>query len=85
MVMVGIEDIKEVGPSAPVLKVVGVGGGGGNAINRMVTCGIRSVDFVVANTDLQDLKSSLAPYKLQLGSRCTRGGWAAAPVPVPRR
>ena len=84
MVMVGIEDIKEVGPSAPVLKVVGVGGGGGNAVNRMITTGIRSVDFIAANTDLQDLRASLAPHKLQLGGRCTRGLGAGAKPEIGR-
>ncbi len=84
MVMVGIEDIKEVGPSAPVLKVVGVGGGGGNAVNRMISTGIRSVEFVAANTDLQDLRASLAPHKLQLGGRCTRGLGAGAKPDVGR-
>jgi cell division protein FtsZ len=84
MVMVGIEDIKEVGPGSPVLKVVGVGGGGGNAVNRMITTGIRNIDFVVANTDLQDLKSNLAPYKIQLGGRCTRGLGAGAKPEVGR-
>jgi cell division protein FtsZ len=84
MVMVGIEDIKEVGPGSPVLKVVGVGGGGGNAVNRMISAGIRNIDFVVANTDLQDLKANLAPYKLQLGSRCTRGLGAGAKPEVGR-
>ncbi len=84
MVMVGIEDIKEVGPGAPVLKVVGVGGGGGNAVNRMISAGIRNVDFLVANTDLQDLKANLASYKLQLGSRCTRGLGAGAKPEVGR-
>src|SRR3972149_4495586 len=84
MVMVGIEDIKEGGPSAPVLKVVGIGGGGGNAVNRMIATGIRSVDFIVANTDLQDLRASLAPHKLQLGGRCTRGLGAGAKPEIGR-
>ena len=62
----------------PTLKVVGVGGGGGNAVNRMIAHGLESVEFMVANTDLQDLKKSMAPYKLQLGSKCTRGLGAGA-------
>ncbi len=57
----------------PVLKVVGVGGGGCNAINRMIELGIRGVDFVAANTDAQALSACLAPVKLQLGPHCTRG------------
>jgi cell division protein FtsZ len=84
MVMVGIEDIRDATPGAPVIKVVGVGGGGGNAVNRMISSGIRHVEFVAANTDLQDLKSNLAPYKIQLGSRCTRGLGAGAKPDVGR-
>ena len=79
-----IEEIKEVGPNPPNLKVVGVGGGGGNAVNRMISAGIKDVHFVVANTDLQDIKCSLAPYKLQLGARCTRGLGAGAKPEVGR-
>jgi cell division protein FtsZ len=84
MVMMGIEEIKEVGPTPPNLKVIGVGGGGGNAVNRMISAGIRGVQFIVANTDLQDIKKSLAPYKLQLGTRCTRGLGAGAKPEVGR-
>ena len=84
MVMVGIEEIKEVTQRAPVLKVVGVGGGGGNAINRMISSGVQSVEFIAANTDLQDLRSSLASYKLQLGSQCTRGLGAGSKPEVGR-
>ena len=57
----------------PVLKVIGLGGGGCNAINRMIELGISGVDFVAANTDYQALQTSLAPKKIQLGSRVTRG------------
>ncbi len=57
----------------PVLKVVGVGGGGCNAVNRMIELGIGGVDFIVANTDAQALSGCLAPVKLQLGPHCTRG------------
>jgi cell division protein FtsZ len=57
----------------PVLKVVGVGGGGCNAVNRMIELGINGVDFVVANTDAQALSACLAPVKMQLGPHCTRG------------
>jgi cell division protein FtsZ len=55
------------------VKVVGLGGGGSNAINRMIELGISDVDFIAANTDRQALDSSLAPVKLQLGPRVTRG------------
>jgi cell division protein FtsZ len=55
------------------IKVIGVGGGGGNAVNRMIEAGIKGVEFIVANTDLQALNASKAPMKIQLGSRSTRG------------
>ncbi|MEN8242570.1 MAG: cell division protein FtsZ, partial [Chloroflexota bacterium] len=57
----------------PVLKVLGLGGGGGNAVNRMIELGIKGVDFIVANTDHQDLEASLAPTKIRLGPKLTRG------------
>ncbi len=57
----------------PVLKVLGLGGGGCNAINRMIELGISGVDFIAANTDHQALKSSLAPVTIQLGPKLTRG------------
>jgi len=55
------------------IKVIGVGGGGGNAVNRMIDAGIKGVEFIVANTDLQALNASKAPIKIQLGGRSTRG------------
>jgi cell division protein FtsZ len=55
------------------IKVIGVGGGGGNAVNRMIDAGIKGVEFIVANTDLQALNASKAPMKIQLGGRSTRG------------
>lgn len=55
------------------IKVIGVGGGGGNAVNRMIDEGIKGVEFIVANTDLQALNASKAPIKIQLGGRSTRG------------
>jgi cell division protein FtsZ len=57
----------------PVLKVIGLGGGGCNAINRMIELGISGVDFITANTDCQALKGSLAPTKIHLGPKSTRG------------
>lgn len=60
------------------IKVVGVGGGGGNAVNRMIQAGIRGVEFIVANTDVQAMKNSLAPVKLQLGAKLTKGLGAGA-------
>ena len=57
----------------PVLKVMGLGGGGCNAINRMIELGLGGVDFIAANTDYQALQGSLAPVKIQLGPEITRG------------
>ncbi|MDR3572480.1 MAG: cell division protein FtsZ [Anaerolineaceae bacterium] len=57
----------------PVLKVLGLGGGGSNAINRMIELGLGGVEYIAANSDAQALKSSLAPVKIQLGPRLTRG------------
>ena len=57
----------------PVLKVVGLGGGGSNAINRMIELGLGGVEYIACNTDAQALKNSLASVKIQLGPRLTRG------------
>ncbi|HEX2981303.1 MAG TPA: cell division protein FtsZ, partial [Anaerolineaceae bacterium] len=58
---------------APVLKVIGLGGGGSNAVNRMIELGLTGVEYIAANTDGQALKSSQAPVKIQLGAHLTRG------------
>ena len=55
------------------IKVIGVGGGGSNAVNRMIDAGIKGVEFIVANTDQQALNHSKAGMKIQLGSDLTRG------------
>jgi cell division protein FtsZ len=55
------------------IKVIGIGGGGSNAVNHMIDAQIEGVEFLVANTDLQSLKRSQAPVKLQLGARLTKG------------
>jgi cell division protein FtsZ len=55
------------------IKVIGVGGAGGNAVDRMIQVGIPSVDFLAVNTDAQALARSEAPYKIQLGGKLTRG------------
>lgn len=57
----------------PVLKVLGLGGGGCNAVNRMIELGLQGVEFLAANTDSQALQTCLAPHKIQLGPRVTRG------------
>ena len=55
------------------IKVIGVGGGGNNAVNRMIDSGVKGVDFIVANTDLQVLNTSQAPIKIQIGANLTDG------------
>jgi cell division protein FtsZ len=66
------------------IKVIGIGGGGSNAVNRMIEAGIEGIEFLVANTDLQALKRSSAPIKIQLGSRLTKGLGAGADPNVGR-
>ena len=67
------------------IKVIGVGGGGGNAVNRMIQAQMEGVEFIAANTDVQALKLSKAPVKLQLGVRLTQGLGAGANPDVGRR
>ena len=67
------------------IKVIGVGGGGGNAVNRMIESRLEGVEFVVANTDLQALKLSKAPVKIQLGVKLTNGLGAGANPEVGRK
>ncbi|MGL5256644.1 MAG: cell division protein FtsZ [Proteocatella sp.] len=64
--------------SREVIKVIGVGGGGGNAVNRMIQAGIAGVEYIVMNTDAQALRQSEAPIKIQLGEKTTRGLGAGA-------
>ena len=66
------------------IKVVGVGGGGGNAVNHMIDARIEGIEFLVANTDLQALKKSHAPIKLQMGAKLTKGLGAGANPEVGR-
>ncbi len=72
-------------PRGARIKVIGVGGGGGNAVNRMIQAGLEGVEFIAANTDVQALKLSQAPVKLQLGVRLTSGLGAGANPDVGRR
>ena len=67
------------------IKVIGVGGGGGNAVNRMVRVGLDGVEFIVANTDAQALQANAAPVKIQIGSRLTKGLGAGADPDVGRK
>ena len=77
-------DLLEIGPEdllefenpaklAAVIKVLGIGGGGGNALNTMIAAGLAGVEFVAANTDTQALQHSQAPVRIQLGTEVTRG------------
>ncbi|HEY8449615.1 MAG TPA: cell division protein FtsZ [Bacillota bacterium] len=68
-----------------VLKVVGVGGGGNNALNRMIASGLQGVDFIAVNTDAQVLAAAKAPEKIQIGSEITRGLGAGANPEVGER
>ncbi len=67
------------------IKVIGVGGGGSNAVNRMVQAGFEGVEFIVANTDLQALNASPAGVKLQIGNKLTKGLGAGADPNVGRQ
>jgi len=70
---------------AAKVKAVGIGGGGCNAINNMITCGLTAVEFIAANTDTQALAASKAPTKLQLGAKITKGLGAGANPEIGRR
>ncbi|HWP41995.1 MAG TPA: hypothetical protein VNO14_02080, partial [Blastocatellia bacterium] len=67
------------------IKVIGIGGGGGNAINRMIEAGIEGVQFLVTNTDQQALKNSRASVKIQIGEKLTRGLGAGGDPEIGRR
>ena len=60
------------------IKVIGVGGGGSNAINTMIACNVHNVEFIVSNTDVQSLRLSTAPVKIQIGAQLTKGLGAGA-------
>jgi cell division protein FtsZ len=67
------------------IKVIGIGGGGGNAVNTMIGAKLSGVDFMVANTDAQSLEASRAPVRIQLGSTVTKGLGAGANPEIGRR
>jgi cell division protein FtsZ len=77
--------LDETPPTGARIKVIGVGGGGGNAVNRMVQAGFPGVEFLVANTDAQALAHNAAPVKLQIGARLTKGLGAGADPNVGRQ
>src|ERR1700752_2935128 len=67
------------------IKVIGVGGGGNNAVNRMIDAGVEGIEFIAANTDLQALRMSRAPMKIQLGVKLTNGLGAGANPEIGRK
>src|SRR5436190_18164276 len=77
--------LEEDGKTGARIKVVGVGGGGSNAVNRMVQAGLDGVEFIVANTDLQAIKLNAAPHKLQIGAKLTKGLGAGADPNIGRQ
>jgi cell division protein FtsZ len=77
--------LDEQGKTGARIKVVGVGGGGSNAVNRMVTAGLEGVEFIVANTDVQALRLNAAPNKLQIGAKLTKGLGAGADPNIGRQ
>lgn len=66
-------EIEEIRGQKAKIKVIGVGGAGGNAVNNMIASTLQGVEFIAANTDLQVLETSLAPIRIQLGTELTRG------------
>ena len=76
----------ETGPESVVnIKVIGVGGGGNNVVNRMVRSGTKGVEFVAVNTDKQALNVSSATYKIQIGEKLTHGQGAGSDPEVGRK
>jgi cell division protein FtsZ len=67
------------------IKVIGVGGGGSNAVNRMVHSGLEGVEFIIANTDVQALRGNAAAMKIQIGSKLTKGLGAGADPNIGRQ
>ena len=76
---------EEMDENVTTIKVVGVGGGGGNAVNRMVADGLQGVEFIAMNTDQQALNKNHATIKVQLGSKLTKGRGAGADPEVGQR
>jgi cell division protein FtsZ len=76
--------LEEEKPLNTIIKVVGVGGAGCNAVNRMIATGMEGVEFIVCNTDAQQLRESLAPVKIQIGNKLTRGLGAGADPDIGR-
>ena len=96
MILFDDQDTPEAGKDKPIrvheadsvparIKVIGCGGGGGNAVNRMIDAQLRGIEFIVANTDLQALNKCRAPVKLQIGRQLTKGLGAGADPEVGRK
>jgi len=79
---ISFDETKAVGAN---IKVIGVGGGGSNAVNRMISTNLQGVEFMVANTDVQALKTSKAPLKIQIGAKMTKGLGAGSNPEVGRQ
>src|SRR5690606_23889329 len=77
-------ELEEFSAHEAQIKVVGIGGGGGNALNTMIAGNIHGVEFVACNTDRQALENNLAPMKIQLGQTLTKGLGAGANPDVGR-
>ncbi len=71
--MTGFEVVGDKNAGPTIIKVIGAGGGGGNAVNRMIASGLQNVEFIAANTDLQTLNNSNASVKIPIGSKLTNG------------
>ena len=71
-------ELSDIGNTVAKIKVIGIGGGGGNALNTMISYNLQGVDFIAANTDAQALGASSASIKLQLGMDTTKGLGAGA-------
>ncbi|HEX7251920.1 MAG TPA: cell division protein FtsZ, partial [Thermoanaerobaculia bacterium] len=77
-------ELEDTDASPATIKVLGIGGGGSNAVNRMIAAGLRGVDYIACNTDLQALRKASASNKIQIGSRLTKGLGAGADPDVGR-
>ena len=73
-----VYDVVESAASPAVIKVIGIGGGGCNAINNMINSSVHGIEFISANTDVQSLQLNQAPKRIQLGTNLTRGLGAGA-------
>src|SRR5688500_20405048 len=80
-----IFELEENGAQSARMKVVGVGGGGGNAVNRMIEEGLQGVEFISVNTDSQALTTSMSDVKVQIGKKLTRGLGAGARPEIGRQ